>query len=492
MMRNDLIHRLNFSFENWPTEIAVHVGGIDYTYRQLDDESDRIANFLVNKFPEERYIGVWGEKVFSTYAAIIGVIKAGKTYVPLNPNFPVKKNLLVIKESGINFVFCSNNSRPSVESLGLTVLDCRLSEFKISNSQLNLESNSPVYLLFTSGSTGNPKGVGITQRQLLHYLDSVSKKIILNPGNRVSHTFDLTFDLSIHDLFFTFIHGATLCVPYENELISPLSYIKSKRITHWFSVPSVLKIMHKLRQLKKDNLSELKYAMFCGEALPSFQVSALKAVMPADSKVFNLYGPTEATISISCYEVIDNFKEISGNVCIGQVFSGNNYKIIDLEGKESDKGELLLEGQQVITSYFNAKTGLESFWKDDQGVSWYRTGDLVEKDKDGDLFFCGRVDTQVKLNGFRVELLEIEMLLLGILSVQNVICFVESENFKLVAVIESDQRFEPGKIISQLSEVLPTYMVPKIFLYLDKFPMNSNHKIDRMAIKEWYSRNGKN
>ncbi|MFN6040179.1 MAG: AMP-binding protein, partial [Bacteroidota bacterium] len=210
----------------------MRIGNIEHSYNLLKDESNKIASYILSNKKDENFIGVWGDKSFYSFAAIIGIVKAGKTYVPLNPKFPNNRIKQIIFQAGLKTIISNSDLGFDfgVEELNLDTINRFLGnsycDVEISNSpQINYFNNPQIYLLFTSGSTGTPKGVSISNNQLVSYLDTVMEFLQVTSNDKLSNTFDLTFDLSIHDIFVTFTQGAMLCVPEENDLISPLNYI---------------------------------------------------------------------------------------------------------------------------------------------------------------------------------------------------------------------------------------------------------------------------
>lgn len=332
------------------------------------------------------------------------------------------------------------------------------------------------YLLFTSGTTGTPKGVAISHTQVSAYIDHVQELLKLQPGDRCSHTFDLTFDLSVHDMFVTWSAGATLCVPAEGDLLSPAAYIKKHGITVWFSVPSLAALMKKIRQLRDNNLPSLRTVLFCGEALPYTLVKDFMAAAPG-AEIINLYGPTEATIAISAFKVNKEHPG-EGIVEIGRLFDGNQYRI-------GDGGELLLSGVQVILAYYTS--GQEEKFETGEGFCWYKTGDIAELE-DGVLHYRGRLDDQVKYKGYRIELGEIEKVASQYLGDKHVVCMAPRHNGlvkHLLLVIEAAPDDELAQALRAfLKSALPAYMLPELIRFVDRFPLNSNGKTDKQAISE--------
>lgn len=475
---------LESCFSKWPEATALEFSKEKYTYRQLDERSAAIAGWLTSQKDGEGKIGVFATKEFATYCAIIGIVRAGKAYVPLNPAFPPEKNSQIIEHSGIRTIFGDPRQTACIALADRCndlppFVDPSTASGTGFDQTSKISPDRPIYLLYTSGSTGTPKGVLIRHEHVLNYIENINTKVEIDEASRCSQTFALNFDLSMHDIFFTLSHGACLCIPAENELLSPASYVKRRAITHWFSVPSLASMMDKLRQFKPGSFPLLRYALFCGEALRMEIVRAFKLAAPA-ARFINLYGPTEATIAVSAFAVEDVHLGLYDQVPIGGIFEGVDYRIQKLDEDPRGLGELLLKGKQVITRYHdNTKADEERFVTDAAGI-WYRTGDIVEIDRHGTLVFAGRADTQVKIGGFRVELGEIEHAVTKAAAAPNAACFYKDG--KIIAVIEGAKASDDGAVLGACRKTLPSYMIPQRLFYLAVFPLNANGKVDRKEI----------
>jgi D-alanine--poly(phosphoribitol) ligase subunit 1 len=483
----NIIGRLNYTFDNSPENVALEFSDKTFSYAALDRASKNISAYLLKNCQYENYIGVSAQKEFFTYAAIIGIIRAGKAYVPLNPKFPSERLNEIIKISEIKTIAVSNQKSftDKIKQASVNFLMEENLSLADDPEKIIVGENSPAYLLFTSGSTGKPKGVSISHQQLSCYISNAEQFCKPAAGNKCSQTFELTFDLSVHDVFMCFLNGATLSIPADNELLSPSSYIKKRNISHWFSVPSVAKMMEKQRHLKQNNFPSLENILFCGEALPISIAEKMKNACSENARISNLYGPTEATISITAYEIKTPIDSENGNVCLGKIFSRNEFRID--KNETENHGELLLSGEQVIQHYFhNSEADAHSFKKDVNGKSWYCTGDIVSQDTEGNLFFVGRKDTQIKLNGYRIELTEIENVLTEFSETKNAVCFLRTVNNSLLicAALEGEQMLSGSRILEALGKKLPSYMLPQQIVYLRNFPLNNNGKTDRKKISE--------
>jgi acyl-coenzyme A synthetase/AMP-(fatty) acid ligase len=337
------------------------------------------------------------------------------------------------------------------------------------------------YMLFTSGSTGKPKGVPITHQNVQNYVENINRLMQFSPNDRFTNTFDLTFDLSIHDMFISWSNAAALYCIAEKSLMAPARFLKKNKISCWFSVPSVANVMKRLRMLKDNAFPDMRYALFCGEPLLHSLAEKWQEAAP-NAKLFNIYGPTEATIGISSYTIPKKgIKSLNGMVSIGRLFLGNEMKIADETFNDAGEGELLLSGRQLIAQYWNNPDKSKEAFTVHNGVRWYHTGDIVKKDSDGDLFFVERKDFQVKIQGYRVELNEIDYVVsrfTGTEEVRTIVVTGSNQMNKLVTCIVKPptKSIEALDVIAHCRNTLPAYMVPESIAFFSSFPRNQNGK----------------
>jgi len=352
---------------------------------------------------------------------------------------------------------------------------------------------SPVaYLLFTSGSTGIPKGVPVSHGNAVGYLRYVSERYAVAPEDRFSQMFDMTFDLSVHDMFLCWTNGACLYSVPHSSLIAPSRFIRQKQLTMWFSVPSVILFMQKMRTLKPDSLPSLRTSLFCGEPLLATMADAWQQAAP-NSTVENLYGPTEATIAISHYRWEAGSESCCANgiVPIGRVFPTQHACVIDQNRErvaQGTAGELCLAGSQVTGGYLNneAKTKEQFIRIADSKEPWYRTGDLVREDENGCLQYLGRIDSQVQVCGHRVELQEVDHALRTAAQTDLAISVawpIDSGHADAIyGFICSKPELDTDNVIYHCKKVMPDYMVPRKLFVIDGMPLNVNGKIDRALL----------
>jgi amino acid adenylation domain-containing protein len=352
---------------------------------------------------------------------------------------------------------------------------------------------SAAYVLFTSGSTGVPKGVVVTHSNVGHYIDFIANRFSITQEDRFSQMFEMTFDLSVADMFVAWCRGACVCCPSGKMLINPGRFIKDSDLTIWFSVPSTAIFMKRLGSLKSGSYPRLRVSMFCGEALPAEVAKAWAEAAP-NSIVENLYGPTELTIACMYYrwdpDITPDQAEL-GLVPIGEPFPNMVSLVVDETLEEvsaGDTGELLMAGPQLSAGYWMdpEKTSAAFLVPPNKQDLYYRTGDRVRKPDVGrPMTYLGRTDNQIKILGHRVELAEIEAVVREESRIEGVVAVgwpITDSGASGVEVFLQDQSTNKTDLKERVANRLPNYMVPKRFHFLTKFPLNSNGKYDRKAL----------
>jgi len=508
-----------------PRSPALELGELSLSYEQLWDYSGRITACLNNILdPSEKVVAVLTNRSVAAYGGILGVLGSGRGYVPLNAKFPLERTLVMLLASGCKTLVVGQECAATLEALlprlhesldkPLTLIlpdsgwepDSKLlpPHRVISARQLSkvadprdpiVDGRDTAYLLFTSGSTGVPKGVAVSQSNAVAYMEYAAKRFCIHGGDRCSQNFDLTFDLSVHDLFTCWDAGATLC-PYAEQTLTPATLIEEKELTVWFSVPSVAAFASKLGMLEPGIFPTLRWSLFCGEALSSSLAEAWQQAAN-NSILENLYGPTEATIAITYYRwdsATSPAECVRGLVPIGWPFDGQQVCAVNEElapVPTGESGELCLGGSQVTAGYLNdpAKTA-KSFvrLKHTGDQLWYRTGDLVRQDERGCLFYLGRRDFQVKVNGYRVELQEIDLVLREAARTELAVAIPwplsDGSASGIVGVLSGSDPANDKEIIAACEARLPRYMVPSRIYHFPQIPLNVNGKIDRGKITE--------
>src|SRR5882762_6631685 len=432
------------STERFASRDALVVDNTNLSYCELRGRAAAIAKTILDHagdlFP---LAAVLASRSATAYTGVLGILGAGRGYVPLNPKFPVDRTRKMLMLSGCGVLVVGREALGQLPRLlpeinrSLTVIlpDCSdaaelraaipqhrfVSSRQMSKGEgfafdIEVNSSDIAYLLFTSGSTGEPKGVPIHHSNVRPYIEYISNRYEVNEQDHFSQQFDLTFDLSVHDMFVCWERGAALfCVP-ERSLMLPAKFIRDHELTMWFSVPSVAGLLAKMKLLEPGSLPSLRYTLFCGESLSAAYAERWQRAA-ANSILENLYGPTEATIAISHYRwnAMTSMDEcVNGVVPIGWMFAGQHCCVVDEHQApvaESESGELCLAGSQVTREYWNdsEKSRQQFIPLPGKGATmWYRTGDFVRQGPGGCLHYLGRGDRQVKIRGYRVELQEIE------------------------------------------------------------------------------------
>ena len=500
-----LIEGFKNSVKQYPNNLALEVRGDKLTYITLAGKVQQLASFLPK---EESFIGVLATRSTTAYVGVLASLWCGKGYVPLSSQFPAKRTLAICSAVGLKTIIVGEESIPYLKTLSLTgkyrFIFPESESFELAGDHelIFLQEgealteiitpNTPeaiAYVLFTSGSTGIPKGVPVSNANAEAYIDYICNNYAITETDRVSQAFSLTFDPSVHDMFTTWKAGATLCVIPGKELLAPAKFIKENRLTIWYSVPSIGRMMLKLRLLKPASFPLLKYAFFSAEMLTEKVAEAWQLAAP-NSKVVNFYGPTEVTINVTAYEWDSTVSPgicKNGGVPIGKTYDTVAFLVLDENSNESTVGELYLGGNQLTKGYLNNPEKTTHHYVSIEGKPYFRTGDLVEKMSDGCLHFLGRIDEQVKIRGFRVELSEITFRIQQIAEIPDVVTLAvkdsEGNVMKLVSFVGS-KSVDSIKIRNFCLLHLPDYMVPAEFILLDKLPVNNNGKINKVKLKE--------
>ena len=447
-------------------------------------------------------------------AAILGTLQSGAAYVPADPLAPVSRAAFIFADCAVNAVIVERtfveSFRQELATLGATpkllVVDSldagnglrrALDGERIPSQPAVWSPPVPsdlAYVLYTSGSTGRPKGVMLSHRNAQCFVDWCSDVFEPTEQDRFSSHAPFHFDLSILDLYVPLKHGATVVLFGEGLGKEPARLaqkIAERQITIWYSAPSILTMLVGQGELEQQDWQALRMVLFAGEVFPTKHLRALKALWPAP-RYFNLFGPTETNVC-TWYEVP---REIDADRTdpypIGKVCAHYRERIVDSDGRaepEGAAGELCISGPGVMQGYWNLpEQNSRVFLEDADGTRWYRTGDVVQREADGNFRFLGRRDRMIKKRGYRVELGEIEAALYRHPTVKEAaVTAAASEDGTHVRAFLStkgDQRLSIIALKQFCIEQLPPYMIPDTFKFLDSLPKTSTDKIDYQRLKE--------
>jgi len=509
------------SAERFPERPAVIVQGTSLCYRQLRETAIRIAAGI-QAHQEDSWTpltAIFAHRSATSFAGVLGALLAGNGYVPLNRTLPVTRTRLMFERSQCRSIVVDAESLPQLDALldgdnGKLLLvapdleDPRcyrerwpqhiflgsgdLEEYAAWREP-TLDGDAIAYLLFTSGSTGAPKGVMVAHRNVTSFIDQVADRLEFTERDRVSQMFDLTFDLSAFDMFMSWERGACVCCPSPKTLINPGQFIRDHGLTIWFSVPSTVSLMKQLGLLKPGGFPSLRLSLFCGEPLPVSCADAWLRAAP-NSALENLYGPTELTIACTSYrwhpERTPEEAEL-GIVPIGFPHRGMNVLVADESLNEVNpgvEGELLMNGPQMSLGYWRDAERTSSAFVIPPGRMeiFYRTGDRVRRPAgDGPLTHLGRIDSQVKILGHRVELGEVEAVVRQSSGTDGVVAVgwpATLSGYGGVEVFIEGQSVDVNRLRSAIASRCPDYMVPRRWHVLSRLPRNANGKFDRKAL----------
>ncbi len=494
------IEQLATSILKQPNNTAFFINGTSYTYRQFANKIEGIRKRIKSEIPEnEKLIGLVTHDDLESYAAIIALWFEAKAYVPVNPKNPLDRNLQVFKQTETMYVL---DSKPSNDYEKLCLINTsQLSEKGDFGNLMPIKDpgNDLAYILFTSGTTGSPKGVPITFENTQGLVDAIDadEPFQLVSSDRCLQMFELTFDFSVVAYLFPLLAGASIyTIPQDAiKYFYIFKLIKEQQLTVLTMVPSIINYLRPY--YSEINAPAIRYCSFGGGALHFDLAREWSDCLP-NCEIFNYYGPTEFTVYSGYYAYKKNIaaKAHNGIISTGSPLNGAFYMIADEHNQEVSLGtigELCLGGIQLTPGYWkdperNKKVFFD-YVKNGEKIRYYRTGDLCFKDEDGDYMYVGRADFQVKIRGYRVELAEIEFHIKKVMNEKvNVVAIDvmnKLENAELALIFES-AKFDIGYIMDYLRQQMPAYMIPTHVEFVPEFPHSLNGKIDRKKLRTYF------
>jgi D-alanine--poly(phosphoribitol) ligase subunit 1 len=468
-------------FSNSPDRLALWVNDRTYTYQKLG----LLAQSIVSQIKgSEGPVAIFSDRNETAYAAILAAIFSGRAYIPLNPKFPIERTMGMIKDSRASVVVCDERCSKLLSGHDLNILVPDFAKASAPLAQpVSVNAEDVVYVIFTSGTTGRPKGVPITHRNLLTYLKNFSKLLEPTSSDRLTQSSEFTFDFSVHEIFLAWTSGASLYSVPEGMATMIERFIRSFEITVMAAVPSSAAIIRAGGRLRENSLPSLRVSIFGGESFSSALASDWSKAAP-NSKIINIYGPTETTVAITAFEWTPNVG--SGVTPLGFPFEDVKVKIVDdqLEPvSDGTSGELIIYGPQVSSGYLSLQ-GEKYVRLKDSDLTWYRTADRVVYDPLVGLRYLGRLDRQLKVRGFRVECFEIEEHLRNASGSDWVAVVGSTEDALTKGLVGFvvKPKFSAEEIIAVMKKSLPSYMVPDQIFSMPELPLSSNGKIDYTAL----------
>ncbi len=474
---------------------AVCVDDKHYTYSELKRSVSFISTAIQNRGLHQQPICVYQEDKLETYAAILAIWSTGNIFVPLNPAYPEARVAYILELTKSKLILSTKSSgfahNGTAELFYSETTDNDCGEIK----NIPYSSSDICYILFTSGSTGLPKGVQISYDNLSAFLEEVERQQYdLPKGSGFLQLFDLSFDFSLVPFLMPFINEGTL----YHVSAKGVKYLEIYRILEEHPIHFVLIVPSLLNLLKPYlddiHLPNLKVVALGGEAVPSELTRQWQACCP-NARFYNFYGPTECTIFCTTYEIPkENTKEQNGIVAIGTENMHCEIKILDDQEQpvsSGEKGLMWVGGRQVTPGYLANEALNKEMFREFEGVRYYNTGDVVSKDEQGCYFYFGRKDQQVKINGYRIELSEVEHAAAELLQTETaVIAIKDAKDFyQMIVFLPQNIGMANEEINKKISEFLPSYMLPSKIILVPEFPVNSNGKLDRKALRAvWESK----
>ncbi len=470
--------------------------GTSMSFAELDEASDRAASHLLQSGAQAGSpIAIYAEKSPLTYVAMVAALKIGTPYVVLDTESPYERvdkilqraePLLILRDREFNW--------QQVPSLPLEILSEHAEPIDISIIEA-VGAETPSYIMFTSGSTGFPKGVAISHASQLNFCRWARETFAITSEDRLTGVNALYFDNSVFDFTASLFNGACLAPVTRETVQNPKALaLAVSRCTIWFSVPSLLIYLTTLRALKPESWRVMRAIIFGGEGFPKAELKKLHTLYNAHTTLWNVYGPTEGTCICSAHAISEHdFDEMDKLAPLGHLAPDFKGAVMNKEGtqevEKGEVGELFLMGSQVALGYYNdeeltakafAKNPLPQYVDE----PCYRTGDLVYQDSDtGYYHFAGRKDNQIKHMGYRIELEEIEAALAGMDEVaQAAVIYRKKTHAGSIIAFVAARNIAADELKARLRELLPSYMIPENIHVHDSLPQNANGKVDRKAL----------
>lgn len=493
MFYSEIIKPILSSIELYPTRNAFCIDEEFYTYEQLGQCVSKIRAAIKQCSYSNLKVGLVINDDMESYASIFALWLEGACYVPLHPGWPLERCQDICEQVELDLIL---DSSKITRYEGVTVIntsnleyeqDCLTPKEGVSDEEL-------AYILFTSGSTGKPKGVMLMRKNVAAFMDSFWQTgIEITEEDRCLQCFDLTFDVSVQGYLVPLSKGACCyTVPYgQIKYIYASGLIEDHQLTFGAMAPSMLRYLKPY--FDEIDATSLKACILTAEACP-LNLMEDWYNCATNTEIYDFYGPTECTIYCTYYKLTKGGenKSLNGIISIGKPLANCVGLILDEQGNElpaGEKGELCIAGDQVTKGYWKNEEKNESsfFFKEVDGkqLRFYHTGDLCYKDDDGDIMYSGRLDHQAKIQGFRVEMGEIEYHAREFLGGKNVVClaFDNKESLTEIAMFMESEEFNPDEMIAYMRTKMPSYMIPTRLFYVPVFPLNSNDKTDKVKLK---------
>lgn len=492
IFEKSVLNEILGSIQKFPDRSAFYINNKYFSYKTFSENISKIQNEIRRCSFTGKNVGLIVNDDIETYASIIAIWLEGLAYIPIHPGYPVDRALEIVNQACVDLFIDSSKNR-FIESKNL--IETR----KISFSETELIPNEVddeeiAYILFTSGSTGKPKGVPVTRGNVGAFMNAFwDIGFMIDENDRCLQCFDLTFDVSVQSFLVPLSRGACIyTIPHDQ--IKPsyaFGLLEEEKLTFGAMAPSMIRFLRPY--FDEIDLPDLRYNILTAEASPLGLVDEWSSCVP-NAEIFDFYGPTEATIYCTYYKYRRNIsnKQLNGMISIGRPMK-NIIAIITDDDRNilpaNAKGELCIAGDQITKGYWNnpEKNATSFFEKkiNNKLHRFYKTGDLCYFDEEGDIMYSGRLDFQIKIQGFRVELGEIEHQAREYLKGRNIVAVaIENGSGSIgIALFIEGNDDNTNSLSDYLKSKLPHYMIPARIIEKDVFPLNANGKVDRNMLK---------
>ncbi len=501
-MKTNLIEYLSETVIKHPHKIAIVDDGVVVSYIELEEISNKIAATICSKDPLLRSpIAVFMPKNSWAILSFVGVFKSGNFYVPLDVKSPIERISKILESLNTPFVITDIEHKKHLLLLGykgtIIVVEEAVSISLSKENSKNLTNITqqvvdvdPIYSIFTSGTTGNPKGVLISHKGVVDFIEWAIETYSITNKDRIGNQVPFHFDVSTLDIYSMLVAGATLYIIPENRFVFPIKlieYVNEHQINSVIWVPSVLNSISNFNTFATIKPTCLTKVLFAGEVMSNKHLNYWRKNYPT-AMYSNLYGPTETTVIATYYIVNRSFKD-NEPLPIGKACKNIQTLVLTEEGilqRNGELGELYVRGSTIALGYYNDTENTKlAFIQNPLHNAYpdivYKTGDLVSENEHGELLFVGRKDSQIKHMGYRIELGEIETAIMGVEGVQNACVLYDPIQHKIVAFFISNK--SNIEIRKALRVTLPKYMIPTKWIQKERFPLNVNDKIDRAELR---------